>query len=196
MRNCPFNYSGSKSEYPELHAISVPIADMFAGGGGMWSNCASKDIVVNDINSELIRFQKRVYECSDLDFESLIKWMYELTEAVKTDQDKYVRLRAAFNESKNPGLFMALLCTCTNNMIRYNSSGGFNQTWGKRAFNKSTEQKLRDFRDRIRTKNIRFVHGSYLDVPAELLAEKILFLDPPYFITSGGYNSFSYRSII
>jgi len=66
-------------------------------------------------------------------------------------------------------------------------SGGFNQTWGKRKFNPSMEKKLREFRDRIIKKNITFSNVDFSNFPRK---ENILyFVDPPYYITSTGYNT-------
>lgn len=184
--NCPFNYAGSKSTYPQLLQVNEPVIDLFGGGGGFWSNIPSTDIVVNDANRELVQFQQRVYESSQDDFEALICDLYSLTSTIN-NKDDYEALRAIYNDTKDDVLFYATLCCCTNNLIRYNKKGGFNQTWGKRKFNASTENKLRAFRERILTKNIEFHFGSWEDVP--VYQDRLYFVDPPYLISEAGYNS-------
>lgn len=184
-KNCPFNYAGSKSEYSDLFSISQPIADLFGGGGGFWSNVDSQDVVVNDVCEPLVNFQKRVYESSDSDFESLISFLYDTTAKI-TSKEEYEKLREAFNATKDDKLFMCCLSCCTNNLIRFNKSGGFNQTWGQRKFNKSMEEKLRSFRERVKGKKVQFNIGDFSSIDTE---GRILFVDPPYLISSAGYNT-------
>lgn len=184
-KNCPFNYAGSKSEYTELFDIEQPVADLFGGGGGFWSNVKSKDIIVIDACEPLIKFQKRVYESTDSEFESIISFLYDTTNAV-TSKDEYEVMRAEFNSTKDDKLFMCCLASCTNNLVRFNKSGGFNQTWGQRKFNASMESKLRDFRIRIKDKKIEFHSGDFASV---VTIDRTLFVDPPYLISSAGYNT-------
>lgn len=186
MSNCAFNYSGSKSDYSELHVIDEPVVDLFGGGGGFWSMSRSLDIVVNDQNVQLVSFQKLIHKISDANFEELVSKLYELTDAINSRSD-YEELRSRLNHTQNPVLFMAVLACCTNNMIRYNKSGGFNQTWGKRKFNHNMDRKLRDFRDRIIGKDVKFSHYDFRLVPN--MTDMLYFVDPPYLITSGGYNT-------
>lgn len=184
-KTCPFNYAGSKSQYTELFNVEQPIADLFGGGGGFWSNVKSNDIIVNDVCEPLIKFQKRIYEASDEQFESIISILYMKTSAVNSKED-YELMRSKFNETKDDLLFMCCLSCCTNNLIRFNKSGGFNQTWGQRKFNASMESKLRDFRERIKGKNIKFHIGDFQQIDA---TGRVLFVDPPYLISSAGYNT-------
>lgn len=200
-KTCPFNYAGSKSQYVELFDVEQPIADLFGGGGGFWSNVKSNDIIVNDVCSPLIRFQKRIYEASDDQFESIILRLYGTTKLIETKED-YEKLRTLFNQGSSDSLyshyyggkieknddilFMCCLSCCTNNLIRFNKSGGFNQTWGQRKFNASMESKLRDFRSRIKDKKIQFNIGDFQQIDS---TGRILFVDPPYLISSAGYNT-------
>lgn len=185
MRTCPFNYTGSKSDYPELHYISEPVVDLFGGGGGFWSNIKSDMIVVNDANEALIKFQEMIYNADDAEYSEIVKRLYGETDAINT-KEEFELLRDKYNETKDPLLFMCLVSTCTNNMVRFNKSWGFNQTWGKRKFNKSTNAKLDDFRNRIKGKNITFRSGSYLDISG--FDDMLFFVDPPYLISAAGYN--------
>lgn len=183
---CPFNYSGSKSEYTELHRITEPVVDLFGGGGGFWSNVKADKVFVNDVNEPLVRFQELVYKSTDEEYKEIIKKLHDITSAVDT-REKYETIRAEFNKTKDPVLFMAVLSMCTNNMIRFNKSGGFNQTWGKRKFNASMQAKLDAFRERIKDKDIEFHVGSFDSVTGK--DNWIFFVDPPYLVSVAGYNS-------
>ena len=107
-KTCPFNYAGSKSVYAELFDIEQPVADLFGGGGGFWSNVKSNDVLVNDVCSPLVRFQKKIYESSDEEFESIISAIRTTTDSVRT-KDDYEKLRHLFNQSKDDVLFMCVL---------------------------------------------------------------------------------------
>lgn len=185
-RNCPFNYAGSKSNYPELFTIDEPLVDLFGGGGGLWSNTKSKKVLVNDLNSDLIGFQKLIYNTNRDDFECMLDKIEVLTFNIDT-REKYEDMRRKFNETKNPKLFYCLLSTCTNNLIRYNLKGGFNQSWGQRKFNSSMRKKIIDFYNNIKQKDVTFMSGSFSDVPT--MDDYVYFVDPPYLITNAGYNT-------
>lgn len=184
-KNCPFNYAGSKSAYTELFDVNQPVADLFGGGGGFWSNVKSDDILVNDACDPLVRFQKRIYESTNDEFESIIRNLYEATKSVIQKED-YEKLRTFFNETKDDILFMCCLSCCTNNLIRFNLSGKFNQTWGQRMFNASMEKKLREFRARIKYKKVEFNIGDFEKIDT---TGRVLFVDPPYLISGAGYNT-------
>lgn len=187
MNDCAFNYSGSKSGYTELHAITEPVVDLFGGGGGFWSFVKSEELYVNDVNSVMVSFQRMLHGMDDDKFEMLVAKLYEITAEAAVSREAYEALRRRFNDTKNPILFMAVLSCCTNNMIRYNLSGGFNQTWGQRKFNPNMERKLRAFRERIRGKKIEFTGMDFRSYPRH--DHLLYFVDPPYYITSTGYNT-------
>ena len=184
--SCPFNYAGSKSAYTFLHDIECNVIDLFAGGGGFYSNVASGKVFVNDMNEHIISFQKMLYEMNDAQYAMLKKDIYSRTSAI-TSREAYEAMRSEFNHGKSPVLFYCCLCCCTNNLIRFNKKGGFNQTWGQRMFNSSMEYKLDSFRNRIRGKNIMFNTGSYQDIPQ--YENALYFVDPPYLITAAGYST-------
>ena len=182
---CPFNWAGSKSMYTEFFEYSTPVVDLFGGGGGFWSNVKSDDIIVNDVFASLIKFQKKIYESSNEEFEIIIKNLYEVTNKIES-RELYETLRKSFNDTGDCELFMCLLSCCMNNLIRFNMRGGFNQTWGKRKFNKNMEEKLRNFRNRIIGKKIEFHIGDFEKIDT---TGRVIFVDPPYLISNAGYNT-------
>lgn len=77
-------------------------------------------------------------------------------------------------------------------MIRFNKSFKFNQTFGKRSINDSTIQKLRDYCNILKQKEIYFSCRNYKDL-FELFPPKtsdFVYLDPPYMISEAGYNAY------
>lgn len=172
--NCPFNLGGGRSDYSTVwNQIDSPVCNLLAGGGGIWTNLSSRDIVVNDLCKPLLDFQQIVYELGDIS--DVVSLLYSITGGVNT-REEYEELRDKFNRTGDPIIFMALLSCCNNNQIRFNKDGEFNQTWGRRKFNSNQERKLWDFKRRIANKNVRFVHGDYSKVE---IRDRIVIASPP-----------------
>ena len=125
------------------------------------------------------------------------------------EPEKYRELRDAYNAravgsaraSQDPAelgyRFYGLLLSCTNNLARFNLSGGFNQTCGKRELSETKAEEIRrwclhlqEFPDRI----------TYMARPCWKLAGPdgalrrlapgtTIYVDPPYSNTQAGYNA-------
>lgn len=187
----PFNYTGSKSKLinklrPLFPSNKTKCYDLFCGGGGFFSNVINDfDIVVaNDIVDPLIGFYKWL---------QTTEWN-EVLETVcnanidKSSQKEYLDLRDRFNTDRNPIDFFILACSCTNNMVRFNRNMGFNQTWGKRNFNINTKMRLKNFHQAIfNNQKISFSNQQFNQV--EIDDGSFVYLDPPYLLTGGGYNT-------
>ena len=186
----PFNYTGSKYDLLGLLTDHLPkqkfnvLYDLFAGGGSFFTNIECKYKCVNDIIEPLIEFYQFLQKYDWPSVTGNIKIAY----IDKDDQEGYEKLRSRFNESKDPIDFFMLLCTCTNNMVRFNKKGEFNQTWGKRSYNKNTERKLKAYHDKIH-KNDRIIFGSTNFDSIKMAKDGFVYLDPPYLITEAGYSA-------
>ena len=172
--NCPFNFGGGRSDFANVwNSIDEPVCNLMAGGGGIWSNLMSRDIVVNDICKPLLEFQQIIYELGDIS--SVVSSLYAITGKVDTRED-YEDLRMRFNDTNDPILYMSLISCCNNNQPRFNTDGIFNQTWGRRKFNHNQERKLWDFKRRIANKSVVFVHGDFTTVK---IRDRIVIASPP-----------------
>jgi len=186
----PLNYTGSKSKLIERLSPLFPenvtrCYDLFCGGGGFFSNVTDMfdSICANDVIVPLIEFYKIL---QTKPWEELLSEIEE-SNIPRDSQESYLNLRKRYNEGRSPIDFFLLACSCTNNMIRFNNSGGFNQTWGKRHFNIKVQDKLKAYHDLLyQNDKIRFVCGGFDEV--EIEDGGFVYLDPPYFITEGGYN--------
>ena len=193
----PFNYTGSKSNLIEQLNKYLPSDcsngyDLFCGGGGFFVNSIDRfeTIVANDIITPLMEFYSWMQKT---EWNDVIKTLSDANIS-KTDREAYAVLRSRFNQNKNFVDFFILVCSCTNNMMRFNKSLGFNQTWGKRHFNSNTENRLKAYHDRIYGNNkIRFENKSFKDV--YIPDGSFVYIDPPYLITEAGYNSYWSKSL-
>jgi DNA adenine methylase Dam len=194
MKASPFNYTGSK--YPILPNLYEHFPDnvdtfwdLFVGGGSVFINSRYDNIVINDIITPLIQIYQSLY---DEDFDTIIKNI-ENQFIPKDNPTIYGNKRDEFNISGDPYIFFNLVSSCTNNMMRFNKKGKFNQTYGKRSFNDNTKKRLEEYSKTIKQKNVKFLNKSFVDVIDDIIAtkgENFVYIDPPYLISEAGYNAY------
>lgn len=186
----PFNYTGSKSDlYPQLSKYfpkSDTLIDLFCGGGGFFVNAINnfKNIYANDIITPLIEFYKYI---QNENWETVITTVKSRN--ISKDKEQYLALRDRFNQNKDFIDFFILVCSCTNNMMRFNKQFKFNQTHGKRNFNPRTEDRLLEYHKVIYKSNIKFTNQSF-DMFDNINKGDFIYLDPPYIMSEAGYNAF------
>jgi DNA adenine methylase Dam len=209
MINSPFNYTGSKFKLlnqllPNFDYSKPYFIDLFCGGGSVYTNILDKyqKVIVNDIITDLVNIHESLLESDDIIDKTKI-----LCVGIKENQDKFLKLREDYNNNPTSDRLWALMLSCNSNLIRFNKKGKFNQTWGKRSWNDSTQKKLDIFKHHIRKykDNIRFTSKSFKDV--EVKSDKVMvYIDPPYGyiinekceigdkqISEAGYNNFYYK---
>lgn len=196
----PLNYAGSKHDlmpqllehFPNPESVDR-FYDVFAGGLSVSINSPYNRIIANDIIQPLIDFYTNLKSSSD---SGMINQEVEKIKSHAVDKDSqenYLSVREEFNNNPNPYQFFALVSSCTNNMMRFNKSFKFNQSFGKRTINDSTIQKLKDYCGVLKEKDIRFVCGDYnkLFQSYPPNSNDFVYLDPPYgIISEAGYNSY------
>lgn len=190
--NPPMNYSGSKFKLleqilPLFDYSKNYFIDLFVGGGSVYTNVLDKyeKVLINDVLFDLIEVHKSLYRNPHKFIESVKKLA-----KTKENQELYNQLRASYNLEKTPEKLYALMLSCTNNMIRYNQKGEFNQTWGKREFNDSTQKKLDIFINHLSQykKKIYYAGKHFYDVKPT--RPSMVYCDPPYTNSLAGYNRY------
>lgn len=197
MVNSCLNYTGSKHKLlPQLLPLfdySKPyFADVFTGGGVVALNVADKyqEIWMNDIIGDLIGIHRSLLE--NPGFVAEVKSLC----VTKADQAGYVSLRASYNAAPTPAKLFALILCCTNNMIRFNQSFKFNQTFGKRTFSDATQKKIDAYVSHLKPHAAK-IHYSSLDfeeVKPLHISQTMFYVDSPYAPKAqgngAGYNAF------
>lgn len=192
MIETPFNYTGSKFKLleqilPEFDYTKPYFVDLFMGGGSVYTNVVEKyqKILANDIIKDLVGIHQELLNGDDI---------IELTKSIcpdKTDADAFLSLRDDYNSNPSPEKLWALMLSCTSNMMRFNQKFKFNQTFGKRTWNSSTQNKVETFIKHIRPfkDKIRFTSNTFNDV--NISSDKVMvYADPPYSNTEAGYNAY------
>lgn len=192
MINSFLNYTGNKYKLlpqilPHFDYSKNTFIDLFAGGGAVFANVLDKyqKIIVNDKIYNLIKIHELIFD------EQFIKFVKNACPD-KDDKEGFLELRKFYNENPSPDRLMALILCCTNNFARFNLKGEFNQTHGKRTFNKKTAEKIelwvkhvKPFLDKISFYSLDF--GAFLVQKQD--KNMFFYIDPPYTATKAGYNT-------
>ena len=191
MIETPFNFTGSKFKLltqllPEFDYSKPNFVDVFCGGGSVYTNVSDKydNILVNDIIKDLIGIHQELIEGDEI---------IEKTKLFcpdKADESTFLKLREDYNNQNSPDKLWALMLSCTSNMMRFNQKFKFNQTFGKRSWNSSTENKVKIFTEHIRKyrNKIRFCSKTFNELEVE--KDTMYYCDPPYSNTEAGYNAY------
>ena len=187
----PLNYTGGKYRLlPQITPLFPKdvstFVDLFCGGCNVGINADSRRVIYNDINRDLLSiygvFKTLGRECLlDSIYGIIERYGLSLTSRygyshygcdsgsglAGYNRDKYLKLRADFNERRLKGssdicqhiMLYVLIVYAFNNQIRFNSDGRFNLPVGKRDFNSRMERKLLDFTDRLKAQDCLFNCG-------------------------------------
>ncbi len=200
--NSPFPYAGCRYDLLEHLDRAIPqgerLFDVFGGSGAVGVNLSYrfKYVCVTDILRDLVMMH-RAFQSDEPD--AIIEKLCELS---SKEPEKYAELRNAYNglEKHDPERgyrLYGLILSCTNNLMRFNLKGGFNQTCGKRQLTAPKEKEIRAWCERLRSdagKGVMFGYGPFdrvLDSMAQRVPTEgtVVYLDPPYSNTEAGYNS-------
>ena len=192
MINTPFNYTGSKFKLleqilPKFDHQRNNFVDVFCGGGSVYTNVIDKydTILINDVINDLIDIHRNLI----FDNHNFISHVKNIT-PTNDECEKFLDLRRSYNNNKTPEKLFALMLSCTNNMMRFNKKFLFNQTFGKRGFNKNTQIKIDDFVKHVYPLKEKIKFSSLSFDKLDIVPNTMYYLDPPYFNTEAGYNSY------
>lgn len=192
--NPPLNYMGGKYKLlpqivPLLDTTKTHFCDVFTGGGSVGLNVDYPHIHLNDILS--IGIHEELYVNGPIFVSMMQSHLVD-----KTDKEGYLALRTAYNVQPTPAKLWALILSCNSNMMRFNKKKEFNQTFGRRTFNKSTEAKTKSYIDRTNHLVAKGVQVKFYSEDFKNLKhwfdkeDTMIYLDPPYYNTEAGYNVF------
>lgn len=190
MINTPFNYTGSKFKLleqiiPYFDFSKDTFVDLFTGGGSIYTNIIDKYnyVIANDIIENLIGIHKELVDSND------IIDKVKNTVVSKDDKEGFLELRDNYNENPEPYKLWALMLCSTNNMMRFNRKFKYNQTFGKRTYNPSTEKKIIEFVNHIRKykSKLTFRSEHFIKIKPK---DSMVYIDPPYSNTEAGYNAY------
>ena len=212
----PLFYVGDKRKLMPQIKLHFPshidrFIEPFVGGGSVFMNVDADGFLLNDLNHIVIQIHSMLSSYCDRkdDFFrevfSLIQ-KYGLTsrflgmpqEHGKTcdckdvNREAYNRMKTDFNSGgrKDGMLLYLLIIYGFNHMIRFNKKGDFNLPVGNLDFNENVYNALNDYFVQTETKQPQWHSQDYSAFLAEIEFRKddLVYLDPPYLISSSEYN--------
>lgn len=209
----PLNYAGNKAKLLSQILCLFPkdidlFVDAFAGSGVVSLNSNARKVICNDINEHSIQLIKYLYESESISIinsmNSIIK-RYGFTDSTNPEnhyieykheglshynKEPFLKLRNDYNNTKSTDLLFALIIYGFNHYLRFNKKKLFNVPVGKVDFSSSLRKKTIEFSDGIKSYDVDFVVGSYLDLDLykNCTCKSFVYFDPPYSITTAPYN--------
>ncbi len=199
----PIPYQGSKRNIAKSILSFFPndvntLIEPFAGSAALSLAAASSRKIakfhLNDINSalmnlwvEIINDPKKIsdaYECL---------W----NEQKGIERTFYCNIRDKFNETKEAHNFLYLLARCVKASVRYNSSGGFNQSPDNRRKGRNPIRMREDifWASKLLFGRTTITSKNYWEILSNVSEKDIVYMDPPYQGVCSGKDPRYYASV-
>ncbi len=192
------------------------LIEPFVGGGSVFLNTDVKDVLVNDIDSNVVGIHELLLSQGEKMDQFISKILnlarsYGLTCScggdlvpvdVRTKFPKtyfahlnrpgFTKLKEKYNRSKKRNVLelYALVIYGFNRMLRFNRHGNFNIPVGNVDFNPNVVRALQGYSARTVGRKITFSNLEFETFLASINFEEsdFLYVDPPYLITASEYN--------
>lgn len=212
----PLNYTGGKYKLlPQMFEFfdntKKMFIDVFGGGFNVGVNSKVQKIIYND---KCIQVSRLIKMLAGVEYETLEKKIlkiidkYNLSKSYengyemygcnssdglgKFNKNQFECLKNDYNtltESDEKDLLLLVLIFYSfNNQIRFNSEGKFNLPVGKRDFNSSIQNNLKEFCDTLKKKDISFYSNDFENLLPLINNESFVYCDPPYYLGTAAYN--------
>jgi adenine-specific DNA-methyltransferase len=196
----PLNYTGSKYRVIEDIKEILPYRidtfyDLFGGGFNVGANLNQslcKRVVYNDINCYVSKLMEAICENDTIKTIKYINKLIKKFGLEPKDKESYYAIREYYNSRKNkindPLIFFTTIMYGFQQQIRFNSNHEFNNPVGMRWFNEKVKEKLISFSRHVKSINCTFSCVDYLELENLITDKDLVYLDPPYRLTTGAYN--------
>jgi len=184
----PIPYQGSKRNLaseilhyfpPEVRTLYEPFAGSAAITIAAAANGLANRYHLNDLNRPLMDLWREIIDNpEDLASKYQSLWLEQLSDP----KAYYFQVRAEFNKSARPDLFLYLLARCVKGSVRYNSQGEFNQSADNRRKGMKPETMRRHILGvslLLRDKT-KISARDYREVLEKVTSEDLVYMDPPY----------------
>lgn len=199
----PIPYQGSKRNLaPEIlryfPAKFVTLHEPFAGSAAMTiaaaMNGSGEHYHINDLNKPLMDLWHAIIETPEQ-----IAAQYETLWKKQLDDPRsfYDQVRADFNRTGRPDLFLYLLARCVKGSVRYNSQGEFNQSPDNRRQGMVPEtMRLQVLGAAYYLKGKTTISSvNYRDALDKATPADLIYMDPPYQGVCGNRDSRYLQSV-
>jgi DNA adenine methylase len=188
--NPVIKWSGSKRALAPIILPLIPEGgnyfEPFIGGGSILGNIGPRKSTASDVLPELIDLWNAIKTRPDF-LSSEYETMWNQLQI--QGHESYYQIRAIFNERKTPEHFLFLTRTCVNGLIRFNSSGDFNNSLHHSRPGIHPDRLaliLKEWSARI--SQTTFINCDYSETLSRCKKNDIVYLDPPYINNKGRYS--------
>jgi DNA adenine methylase len=217
----PFFYVGDKYKLlpqilPLFPAEINRLIEPFVGGGSVFLNTETNQVLANDLDLNVIQIHRMLYgqgnnmesfiddmtrlakkyklSCSYLgdSVPEDLRLKYPKTYFAQVNRDGFTKLKEKFNSSatRDPLELYVLMVYGFNRMLRFNKQGSFNIPVGNVDFNPNVVKALRSYSQNSQSKKVDFLNQDFETFLKEQTFRNgdLLYVDPPYLITGSEYN--------
>ena len=205
MYKNPFNYIGAKYRLlpqmlPLFPSDIDTFVDLFGGGGEVTFNTKANRHIYNEKSAPLVN----IFRNMDGDFISDVDKVIDKWKLSKENKQGFLNLRQYYNEHlntmtdrENAVILYCLLTHAFNYQIAFNSKGEYNMPSGagRSYFTPQLREKLKSYIEVKNKSNILFLSEDFVNIDINSLCSSenaFVYVDPPYLITDGAYNSRDY----
>ncbi|WP_406714199.1 DNA adenine methylase [Trueperella pyogenes] len=182
-------WSGSKRSQAPFIARVAPSFDRYFEpfvGGASVAYALEPDLgIAGDLSKPLIELWNLILRSPD----EAADYYQKHWEKLQADKpDHFYTVREHFNRTGDPKALLFLSRTCVNGLIRFNSSGEFNNSFhlSRPGINPVTLRRiLHDWSAKL--SNMTFLDGDYRETTTSASKGDFIYLDPPYMNTVGRY---------
>ena len=195
----PLNYIGSKAKVVnDIRANLISnfdtFVDLFGGGMNVGANIACEKIVYNDINHIVKDLIESFRKYDTYEYIVYVKKFIEKHRLEKGNKETYLEARAYYNslpiEKRDIRMLFAIILYSFQQQIRFNSKLEYNNPAGIRWFNDCILAKLISFSRILKDREVTFESVDFLEIEScvPFNEKTLVYLDPPYMLTTGSYN--------
>lgn len=193
----PLNYTGGKYKLlpqilPYFPDDINTFIDLFAGGCNVGVNVKAKNIICNDICSEVINLMSEWNKLNSKEALQILSNTIQRYSLSKTNEEGFKSIRQDYNNgNKSWDMFYAMLTHAFNYQIRFSKQGNYNMPFGRNrsSFNQVLQKNFIKYIDKLNDINIDFISKDFRELNMDSLhSDDFLYADPPYLISCASYN--------
>ena len=184
----PIQYQGSKRNLAHVILCYIPqnvdyLIEPFAGSAAITIAAAARQLakgyLINDLNRPLAELLRLIVEFP-VDTASFYEkvWNEQHGDSV----EHFYRIRAEFNRTQDPRLFLYLLARCVKGSVRYNADGMFNQSPDKRRHGTQPQTMRANIYgvSALLKNKTGFSSLDFREILAKAKKNDLVYMDPPY----------------
>lgn len=194
INKSPLNYSGSKDKIVSEIIKYLPyhienFVDVMGGAFNVGSNIfALNSVTYNEINPMIYKIISDLMNTDKKEYVNSVEKYISKYKLEKKDKDSFNNLKNYYNDNKDDSIALFVLhMYAFQNMIRFNSNQDFNTPIGVAGYSNDMKNRILNFN--IKSPKLILSNEDFENIKWDKYSkDTIFYFDPPYYITTAGYN--------